>query len=88
MAETFMAKPDEKEPGSSCHMHINLSDLRSNKNIFHGTSNLGPVEECSNEFRWFLGGFMKHLPDLMILNLHELVPFGFTSFMFNTIKEL
>ena len=35
------------------------------ENAFRGEGALGPVR-CSETFRWFLGGWMKHLPDLMV----------------------
>jgi len=65
---TFMAKPDEFDSGSSCHIHLNLVDSQGGKNLFAGTDEkefLGEVK-CSREFRWFLGGWMKHMPDMMV----------------------
>jgi len=60
---TFMAKYIEDQSGSSCHIHLSL--WKDGKNIFPGTSSLNRVK-CSEEFKWFLGGWMKHLPELMV----------------------
>lgn len=60
---TFMAKPHTGEAGSSCHIHFSL--WRDGKNAFVGDKELGPVR-CSDTFRWFLGGWMAHVPDLMV----------------------
>jgi glutamine synthetase len=53
---TFMAKPDAGQPGSSCHLHLSLWE--GGRNTFWDD---GP----SDTFRWFLGGWMHHLPALM-----------------------
>ena len=55
LAVTFMAKPHADQAGSSCHIHFSL--WRDGKNAFAG--------ERSDAFRWFLGGWMKHVPELM-----------------------
>jgi glutamine synthetase len=34
-------------------------------NVFAGDSPLGPVK-CSDYFRWFLGGWIAHTPDVMV----------------------
>jgi glutamine synthetase len=60
---TFMAKFSEEQAGSSCHLHLSL--WQANKNIFPGKMSAGPVK-CSPEFRWFLGGWIKHAPDVMV----------------------
>jgi glutamine synthetase len=60
---TFMAKPHHDQAGSSCHIHFSL--WRDGKNAFAGDRELGPVR-CSDAFRWFLGGWMAHVPDLMV----------------------
>ncbi len=60
---TFMAKLDAEQAGSSCHIHMSL--WHNAKNAFAGTGALGPIQ-CSPEFGWFLGGWMKHLPELMV----------------------
>jgi glutamine synthetase len=56
---TFMAKPDAAQPGNSCHLHLSL--WKDGRNAFTGEDG-----EPTDEFRWFLGGFMAHTPDLMV----------------------
>jgi glutamine synthetase len=58
---TFMAKPHTDQAGSSCHIHLSLIDEKGT-NVFAGQDG-----EPSNEFRWFLGGWMAHLPELMVM---------------------
>ena len=59
-AVTFMAKWDERYAGSSCHIHMSLWDDKGKRSLFDGKEQLGPVR-CSPTFRWFLGGWMKHI---------------------------
>jgi glutamine synthetase len=61
---TFMAKPHAEEAGSSCHIHLSL--WKGERNLFPGETPFGPVQ-ASDEFRWFLGGWMAHVPELMAL---------------------
>ena len=63
MSVTFMAKPFAGQAGNSCHVHFSL--WRGEKNIFAGDKQLGPVQ-CSDEFRWFLGGWMAHVQEMMV----------------------
>ncbi len=59
---TFMAKPDAAQPGNSCHIHLSLwTDEEEPSNVF-----AAPGGERSDEFRWFLGGWMRHAADLMV----------------------
>jgi glutamine synthetase len=60
---TFMAKPDSGEAGSSCHLHVSL--WNAEQNVLPGDHALGPVG-VSETFRFFLGGWMAHLPELMV----------------------
>jgi glutamine synthetase len=60
---TFMAKPQADQAGSSCHVHLSL--WADGQNAFDGSDKFGPVH-CSDTFRWFLGGWLKHLPELMV----------------------
>jgi glutamine synthetase len=60
---TFMAKFAPDRAGSSCHIHLSL--WRDGANAFDGESTLGPVK-CSDEFRWFLGGWIAHTADVMV----------------------
>ena len=63
LSVTFMAKFDSKFAGSSCHIHFSLA--ADGKNVFPGNETLGPAK-CSSLFRWFLGGWIKHVPDVMV----------------------
>ena len=58
---TFMAKPDADQPGNSCHLHVSLWD--GERNVF---SDASAPDGRSDEFRWFLGGWMAHVADLMV----------------------
>ena len=60
---TFMAKIAPNQAGSGCHIHFSL--WRDGRNAFAGDSAFGPVQ-CSDEFRWFLGGWIARVPDLMV----------------------
>ncbi|MEL7020103.1 MAG: glutamine synthetase family protein [Bacteroidota bacterium] len=62
LAVTFMAKYHEEQAGSSCHIHISL--WRADQNAFVGTSQLDGIQ-CSEVFRWFLGGWIRYAPDVM-----------------------
>jgi len=60
---TFMAKVHQEQAGSSCHIHLSL--WRGDTNAFPGETKLGPTG-CSDVFRWFLGGWIAHVPDVMV----------------------
>jgi glutamine synthetase len=51
---TFMAKPFADEAGSSCHIHLSL--WQGDESAFAGST---------DTFRYFLGGWMAHVPELM-----------------------
>lgn len=61
---SFMAKLDENLAGSSCHMHVSLWDEKSKSNLFAGNKIIDQIS-ASNEFRWFLGGWILHTVELM-----------------------
>lgn len=63
LSVTFMAKPYSGQAGSSCHIHLSL--WQGDSNAFAGDTSFGPVQG-SDTFRWFLGGWMKHVPDIMV----------------------
>jgi glutamine synthetase len=63
MSVTFMAKYAADQAGSSSHVHLSL--WQGEQNAFAGAEQLGPVQ-CSETFRWFLGGWLHHLPELMV----------------------
>jgi glutamine synthetase len=60
---TFMAKYAADQAGSSCHIHLSL--WQKNQNAFAGKQRLGPIS-CSESFRWFLGGWIAHAPEMMV----------------------
>jgi glutamine synthetase len=61
LSVTFMAKYAAELAGSSCHVHLSL--WRDGENAFAGTA--GP-RTFSDVFRWFLGGWLEHLPETMV----------------------
>ncbi len=61
---TFMAKPHTDQAGSSCHIHLSL--WKDGQSAFPGERQEGSIR-CSDTFRWFLGGWIKYLPELMVL---------------------
>ncbi|HID51769.1 MAG TPA: glutamine synthetase, partial [Anaerolineae bacterium] len=63
LSVTFMAKFAGGQAGSSCHMHLSL--WRDGRNAFAGKEQIGPVQG-SEIFRWFLGGWMAHVPEMMV----------------------
>ncbi len=63
MSVSFMAKYDQDSAGSSCHVHVSL--WKNEKNAFFGGSKLGPIS-CSDVFKWFLGGWIEKVPELMV----------------------
>ena len=63
LAVTFMAKFAADRAGSSCHIHVSL--WKDGKSAFPGNTPLGPVRG-SEVFRWFLGGWMRRLPEVMV----------------------
>lgn len=60
---TFMAKQAAGQAGSGCHIHFSL--WKNNKNAFAGNKPCGPVQG-SDLFRWFLGGWLAHVPEFMV----------------------
>ncbi len=63
MSVTFMAKPHAGQAGSSCHIHLSL--WQDGQNAFAGDEQIGPVQG-SALFRWFLGGWIAHAPEMMV----------------------
>ncbi|NKE72500.1 glutamine synthetase family protein [Candidatus Manganitrophus noduliformans] len=63
LSVTFMAKIAADQAGSSCHIHLSL--WQKNHPAFPGKQRLGPVA-CSETFRWFLGGWIAHVPEMMV----------------------
>ena len=61
---TFMAKVDESQAGSSCHLHVSL--WRDGVSAFPGDGDLAGIA-CSEVFRHFLGGWIAHAADVAAL---------------------
>jgi glutamine synthetase len=57
---TFMAKPMESQPGSAMHLHISAVD-EAGHNLF------GTDQGLTQEFRWFVGGLQRYLPQVVPL---------------------
>jgi glutamine synthetase len=64
LSVTFMAKYSAEQAGSSCHVHLSL--WQEGRNAFAGDKILGRVQ-CSDLFRWFLAGWIAHVPEMMVL---------------------
>ena len=64
---TFMAKPDAAQAGSSSHLHVSLWTDQNGElaNAFPGAGKLAGIA-CSDEFRWFLGGWMRYAAEFMV----------------------
>ncbi len=63
---TFMAKWDQQFAGSSFHLHASLWDLTGKTALFAGNERFGTVGSVHSSplFRWFLGGWMKHIREV------------------------
>ena len=59
LSASFMAKPSEKDIGSSCHIHMSLTA--------DGSSAFVDGEEENDTFRHFLGGLRTHVRELALL---------------------
>jgi len=59
ISATFMAKPSEKDIGSSCHIHMSLVDGAGKSAFVDG-------EEESDVFRHFLGGVRNRIRELAL----------------------
>src|SRR5436190_15165008 len=60
LAATFMAKPSEKDIGSSCHIHMGLVGAGSGESVFVDG------HEETDVFRHFLGGLRSHIRELAL----------------------
>jgi glutamine synthetase len=58
ISATFMAKPSEKDIGSSCHIHTSLVDADSGESVFVDG------DEETDTFRHFLGGQRNRIREL------------------------
>jgi glutamine synthetase len=59
ISASFMAKPSEKDIGSSCHIHMSLVDGEGKSLFVDG-------DEETDTFRHFLGGLREHVRDLAL----------------------
>ncbi len=59
ISATFMAKPSEKDIGSSCHIHSSLVDGDGNSVFIDG-------DQETDVFRHFLGGLRSHIRELAL----------------------
>lgn len=65
-AVTFMAKPDQHQAGSGCHLHLSLRDEAGNPCTAAGP---GPADtELSEQARRFLAGVLAFSPELTLLH--------------------
>jgi glutamine synthetase len=60
ISATFMAKPSEKDIGSSCHIHSSLQDAENGNNAFVDG------EEETDVFRHYLGGLRARARELAL----------------------
>jgi glutamine synthetase len=61
LSASFMAKPSEKDIGSSCHIHSSLVDIET------GSSGFVDGHEETDLFRHYLGGLRQHIKELALL---------------------
>lgn len=57
MYGTFMAAPMENQPGSALHIHQNVLDYKTGKNLFSDSAG-----NESKLFKYFIGGLQHYLP--------------------------
>jgi glutamine synthetase len=60
ISASFMAKPSEKDIGSSCHIHMSLVGRDSNENVF-----IDGHDE-TDTFHHYIGGLRNHIRDLAL----------------------
>ena len=61
ISATFMAKPSEKDIGSSCHIHSSLIDSGSEASVFVDG------HDETDTFRHYIGGLRNHIRELALL---------------------
>ncbi|MEK7702390.1 MAG: glutamine synthetase family protein [Nitrospirota bacterium] len=69
LSVSFMAKIGADQAGSSSHIHLSL--WKDGQNLFGGTSAAAGNQQwggvaCSDLFRWFVGGWITHVPEVMV----------------------
>ena len=60
MHATFMAKPHQRQPGSSMHLHLSIVDQKTGQNIFVSKSG-----KPNSLFKSYIAGLQRHLPAAM-----------------------
>jgi glutamine synthetase len=78
---TFMPKPLDRLPGSGMHLHLSLTDLETERNVFYSE---GDDEALSETGRHFLAGILAHAPELTAVtnqwvNSYKRLATGFES---------
>jgi glutamine synthetase len=61
ISATFMAKPSEKDIGSSCHIHTSLVDVSNGESVFVNG------HDETDVFRHFLGGLRARIRELALM---------------------
>ena len=61
ISATFMAKPSEKDIGSSCHVHSSLVDVNSGDSVFVAG------HDETDTFRHYIGGMRAHIRELALM---------------------
>ena len=66
LSVTFMAKVTENRAGSGCHLNVSL--WQDGRNVFAERAEQAPGDDASypDIFRWFLGGWIAHAPEMMV----------------------
>ena len=54
---TFMPKPWQGKAGTGMHIHVGLTDRKTNKNLFYDQNGYACI---SQECRYFIGGLLEH----------------------------
>src|SRR4051812_29607145 len=57
---TFMPKPLDRLPGSGMHLHLSLTDLETERNVFYADGDAALSDTGSH----FLAGVLEHAPEL------------------------
>lgn len=60
LSASFIAKPSEKDIGSSCHIHMSLVDTKSQENVFVDG------HDETDTFHHYIGGLRNHIRDLAL----------------------
>jgi glutamine synthetase len=77
---TFMPKPLDRLPGSGMHLHLSLTDLETERNLFYADGDAALSDTGSH----FLAGVLEHAPELTAVtnqwaNSYKRLATGFES---------